>query len=62
MKDAHACETSDLDLESNVSAEINIDLSLLGGVSTSVGTSSAPDSSETLVSNLINHFVDVTNY
>ena len=62
VQDAHARETRDLNLQRDVSAEIDVDLSLLCGVSTSVVSSSLPDGREALVSNLINHCSQFNNY
>ena len=58
VKDSHTCETSDLNLECHMGAEVDIDLSLAGGVGTAV-CSSCEGSSENLVSNLINHCCNI---
>ena len=62
VKDAHACETTDLNLKGHVLAQIGVGLSLLGGEGTSVVRAHLPDRGEALVSNLIDHCLLINNY
>lgn len=56
VEDAHTGESSDLNLKGDVGAEIAVDHRLLGRVDTSV-VGHAPDRTESLIPNLVNHFV-----
>ena len=55
VQNAHASETSDLNLQGDVSAQIHVHLRLFCSECTSVVRSSLPDRCKALVSNLINH-------
>ena len=61
VQDAHAGEASDLDLKGDVRAQIHVDLRLLGWEGASVVRTSLPDRCEALVSNLINHYMLLSN-
>jgi len=54
MQDAHASETCDVHLKSNVLGHVNVDCGFLGWVSTNSLRSA--EIVETFVSNFVNHF------